>query len=527
MLSDAGKMELTIYRAGAAAGTVAFSDSTELLNLLDRLPDPVVIGEDVFKAKKHVIREVLDEKPDSLLLESDRGAPAKLSLETRGGAQTIVVNEGKGLTFSPEAFKERDLLSRPIMAGLAARTRIIVLVDRTDQIQRLAYKAQFGTRARFVETGDELYSELAKAENRFVVTVGHVEGEHFVVRKADGIVSLKEPLIRIQQSADEAQSVGLQLGCNVATAAPLSGPTLPIDALELARALKLAEKSKTPQEFFERLSEVLGPIHLETDINGRLRAVSARPVGTVKNVLAADLVRGSVSRAARLPRTAAQILIPFSTWLSGIVIASWILLWLAENTRRHAWQTLEEMYAYAVHLELREVLPLTRVEAASLFLLGPSFYCVRLACMLILNGVMAGLGAFSIVTISLIGFCNPTALRETSATTRLNEWLYLPLRNARGANVLILCVAVPLQCIGSEVLDSLKASQTASTVLWALTLAAAGVALVLSRQRPWLLRGDELLLRAAFWPSDALFKLIALVQLAAAGLSGLWTPSTR
>lgn len=377
VLTEAGAMRVTTYAFGAVALDIVITNSDDLSRLLASITGELLISPEVLSKHRTVLEAALAWHPGKIKLLDDGDDILPLSVEPRGGLGTLVVNHNGRLTFSPEAWSRRGLLKQSIMADLAARLRIVVMVSRTDQVQRLAFSERFGKKVRFAENHEQFLDAVSDAKNRFVIVVGHVEGEEFVVYDATGRVALREDVAAIQNRVADAESVALMMGCRVACTAPASGPVALIDALQTAEGLAAGVFAKTPMDFLTVLSLQAGPLHLDIDLYGNLRAVSAKHVP-----MSDRIAQGvSVSRVFVSPNASPPIDPVDASFLFIKIVAlssftGWCLPLSAFVGPRRLWREIKECYANFLGREDHEIDNISTVEALALLVAGPWFWLI-------------------------------------------------------------------------------------------------------------------------------------------------------
>jgi hypothetical protein len=390
-IKEGGQIELVAIAAGTAMSTLAVSNTDDVIRVLASISDPLLLPAELVNSRPKLVAEVLRLRKGETELVDELGDAAGLFLAKRGGREALVVRMGETITLSPEAWARRGLLQQSLMHDLAARLKVIVLVDRTDLVQRRAFASRFGKKVVFVDSNEALGKALADARNRLVAIVGHVEGDHYVLRNAGNKTVVDVPISSIHRQIDETRSIALGLGCNVACAVPGSGPTTVIDALAVAKGLSLAAEVKTPLQFLDELASNLGPFHVDTDMFGRLRAVSTEHVrGSDRLAQGAGVTtRVLFARSPTTPLTASDVaagaftavlLIPQLMLLFFLV--GWLGPFLFGVGPRRTWQSTKENYAeFAGRPEdkIDEFLPW---ERPLLIILGPAALLGQLAIML-------------------------------------------------------------------------------------------------------------------------------------------------
>ena len=399
---------VTAIAAGGVAGsTYLFLHADDLVRALSLVDGPVYLPVELVRRRPRLAAEILEKRPDLGVI--DDAGEARLSIARRAGRPAIVVEAYPGLTMSLDAWARRGLLQQSLMRDLAARMRVIAIVDRTDQAQRAALKARLGKFVVFVESETQLTRELGRADRRLVAVVGHVEGMEFVLRDAGDRVVVRRGIDGIHSDIDKGESIGLMVGCDVACNVGGSGPTRVIDALRATEALAAGAAASTPLEFLRTIAAATGPLHVETDVYGRLRAVSAA------NVRAGDrmygLSRVLFARAPRAPtdpivagREALNLLLveaPLALIVSGL--ATWLTLTMLGVPPRKTWRLSKEHYACALGRPEQDVDAISATERALLLLLGPIGMVARTCVKLTLAFANATLGVLGTLLMPLLG----------------------------------------------------------------------------------------------------------------------------
>ncbi len=424
-IKEGGQFEVVGIAAGTVASAAAYNNTDDLIKLLASIPDPLLLPAELATSRPNLVTQVLELRKGETELVDELGDTIGVSLARRAGRDAMVVQMGKNITLSPQAWVQRGLLQQDLMADLAARMRIVAIVHHTDVVQRRAFAAQYGDKVIFVENSEALRKALDKSRKRLVTIVGHVEGGRYVLRDAGNKVVVDEPISSVHQQIDEARSVALALGCNVACVSPTTGPTAVIDALDVAQGLRNAASFKTPFQFLDGLAEKIGPLHVDTDILGRLRAVStehvrvsdgvAQGVGIGTRVLFSrspatpvtinDVAAGAVAAVLASP----LFIITFVFWC---FIVGWLCLFLIGMGPRKIWQTTKENYAVFSERPEEEIDALRPWERPLLIIFGPIGLLVQMAVSLLLIPMNI---ALALLSIPLIPFFLGPASRLLSA----------------------------------------------------------------------------------------------------------------
>lgn len=260
-----GRVDVSLWNAGNLSAQLILQNSDDMTKFIAKGVDEVFVPQELIETRASLFLDQNVHAGTKVNMISDTGDIALLTLRKSEGLSHLAVRVGKNLTFSLEAWKRRALLQQKLMSDLRSRMKVVVLVPKSDQIQRKAYKKAFGRKVSFVSSENELSSTLKKARQRLVVMVGHVEQSKFLLKNAAGEISIDVAVQNVHHVIDQSQSVGLMMGCNVACGTKLSGPTMLIEAIETATALKNGQFSSTPAEFLEILSNSTGGLHVEQD----------------------------------------------------------------------------------------------------------------------------------------------------------------------------------------------------------------------------------------------------------------------
>ena len=489
-LKEGGQLELVAIAAGTAAGAVAISNGDDLVRLLASISDPLLLPAELVTSRPNLVSEVLRLRRGQTELVDELGETAGLSLVKRAGRETVVVRMGEKITLSLQAWSRRGLLQQSLMRDLAARLKIIAVVDRTDLVQRRAFATRFGTKVFFVESSEALRAALSDARKRLVVVVGHVEGDRYVLRNAGNELVVDEPISSIHRQIDDARSVTLALGCNVACTAPATGPTTVIDALAVAGGLGRAAKVETPLQFLDGLAEMVGPLHVDVDIFGRLRAVSTGHVrrsdrlaqggGIVTRVLFArspttPVSAGDIAAAA----LTAILFVPY--FLVFCLFMGWIGLFLLGMGPRTTWRTTKENYAAFVGRPDEQIDALLPWERPLLIIFGPAGLLGQMAIMLPLMVVNLALALLSIPLIPLFQGPASRLLLADADMAFGTGWMGEMAGRRIGATVIMLGGALTAFAVARWLVPSLNDGGDAIAMLAGLALSWA-----ILMKLPWL-----------------------------------------
>jgi len=431
-LSESGQLTLRTVVGSAVISTIIVNSADDILKAASDLAGAIFVTPDVIASHQSLLKKLLNTRPHTLTIVDEGGKTASLELRNRGAVDALVVVEDSRITFSPEAWKRRALLDQRLMRSLYARRQIIVLAPRTDQVQRLAYQKLFGDSVRFVSTNTELFQALKQATQRLVAIVGHVENGAFVLLSPAGSRTLEVSIDTINLEVERANSVALLLGCRVACEALSSGPATMIDAFAVANGLAKSAGSETTRDFLTSLAESIGPVHVDTDIYGRLRVVSYSNVSNAdKLAKTASFVRmffpnnfGAppfIERAYNWLLWAAQGVL-FLLYM--VVVAGWLVAMVALGTGpKKIWNHLiKETYASVAQREEHQIDALSKTETVALFVLGPWFAVIIHYWTIVAALVPTlGLGFVALISFPLILLGNPSAYR-ISRDLNLGLW---------------------------------------------------------------------------------------------------------
>lgn len=377
----AGTLRLTKYGAGATTA-IAISSTDDLLRLFDELGTALQVTPKALQAHDSLFRSLLKERPNSVSVIAEDLTTTPVRLATRAQREVLVVAMGEHLTFSLNAWTRRALLDQRIMESLAARMKVIALVPRTDGVLRGAFTRKLGDAAIFVETPEQLLRATRKNSNRLVVVAGHVERDNLVLRGPRNEILMSQSIESVHEAIDSSGSIGLLLGCNSACSAALTGPTTVIDAFDLAASLNGAASGATPLKFLETIASRTGPMHVDTDFYGRLRAVSGAHVSGVERVAATAAVpvririlfAGNVSRyvspgeivLGALRRVAAALFALVQLWVLG-----WGVLVIMGVLPKRGWKLAQEHWAAVLEREDHQIEQISGFERVCLVVIGP------------------------------------------------------------------------------------------------------------------------------------------------------------
>lgn len=482
-IKENGQFAVVGIATGTLVSGVAYNNTDDLIKLLASIPDPLLLPTELATSRPDLVTQVLALRKGETELVDELGDTIGVSLAKRAGRDAMVVGMSKNITLSPQAWVQRGLLQQNLMGDLAARMRIVAIVHRTDVVQRRAFAAQYGDKVVFVDSNEALRKALGEAHKRLVTVVGHVEGDSYVLRSAGNKVVVDEPISSVHQQIDEAQSVALALGCNIACVAPATGPTAVIDALAVAQGLKGAAKFKTPLQFLDGLADKIGPMHVETDILGRLRAVSAEHVsvsdglahggGIVIRVLFArspatpvtvkDIAAGAVAAVLFIPYT--MISLAYSCFILG-----WMCLLLMGMGPRTIWRTTKESYANFTERPAEEIDALLPWERPLLIIFGPIGLLVRKTVSLLLKAINIALALLSIPLIPFFFGPGSRLLLANADSAVGTSWMGEMAGRRVGATAVMLLGALVALLVVLWLIPSLSSGGAATAVVAGLVI---------------------------------------------------------
>lgn len=382
-----GALAVTIYTGGKASSEIAVHSAADLTRVAAQISGPILVAPDVLKRFNEEFVELLQQREGAVEVVTQGSAPAPVQVSLRAKRPALIVALSSDLTFTIDAWARRDLLAQEIMKDLAARLKVIVMAPATDQVQRQAFVRALGqSRVSFVESPQALSSAVAKADKRLVVVVSHMEGENLVLRQ-NGAVVFQQSIEAVHAAVDEARSVGLVLGCHSACSAAVTGPTDYIDALELTSALASTSSYVTPLDFLQGLTRYIGPMHVDTDVYGRLRAVSDAHVTAAERTgkLAGYSFQFLMPGAAAEPLTVAgviTIVLAVMFLIPQGILFGWLVVILgAGMSPRKAWQTIKALYAQVLERGDHEIEHLSGAEKLLLSAAGPWLLAGVWVCM--------------------------------------------------------------------------------------------------------------------------------------------------
>jgi hypothetical protein len=330
------------------------------------------------------------------------------------------------------------------MANLTRRLRIIVIAPRTDIPQRTAFLQKFGSGVSFVDSDASLKEALSGARQRLAVIVGHVENEAFVLRDSDNSVVLQQQLIDVHQAVEDAQSIALLMGCNAACNLAVTGPTQLIDAFDVIQGLSQATEAITPLDFIGQLADKVGSMHIDTDVLGRLRAISAVPRTT------SDRAATGARFVVLLPTEPSDPQSSDPQSFVGIALAvvlvltmvGWLCFFSVGIGPRRGWTIIKEHYAAANHRGEEEIEKLTGAEFALLVLFGPTIQILFVFASLIDLVINAVSLCLALLIYPWICAIDPVALRTVDEIEKRIDPTYSPcFKSGRGISLLGICIA--------------------------------------------------------------------------------------
>ncbi|MEO0931531.1 MAG: hypothetical protein AAFY14_12925 [Pseudomonadota bacterium] len=398
-ISQGDKISLATLGASGVV-TATYSSIDGFLAGARAIVGDVLIPDEFIATNGSLVKRLIGEKPDATRIIDADGRTASLALHRVDGGTELAVRVSPQITMSPSAWAARGLLEQNIMAGLIGRMRVIALVPRSDQVQRNLLRQRFGNSVRFVEASSALEQELSRTQKRLAVILGHVEDDSFIVRNAANEVILDTKIETVQEILDAKRSVAFLMGCRVACTTSLSGPTQVIDALDTIDGVVNGSGLRTPLEFIEAVASETGPMHIQSDILGRMRAVSASHVSKTERAvrIGAPVARVLVPQNLSHPLTPSYVfsLVAFYAFMSAfMIIASWFMLLFIGVTPSRGWQLGTENYAVVSGRTEDQIEQLSRTEVAVLYAVTPAviflnfipYFC--LAALLFVTGVCA------------------------------------------------------------------------------------------------------------------------------------------
>jgi hypothetical protein len=449
VINDDGMLQLTKWASGAAATTLVLRNGEDIARHAQDL-----IG------KFFVTPEVLTDHPDQLkmllssgqneieIASTDISERATLELQPHlDGGSGLVVRKSDKLTFSPAAWEKRGLLEQPFMPDLLKRLRVITLVARTDVVQRSAFRNAFGTLVDFADDDASFAAALKKAKQRLVVVVSHVEESSLVVRGADGSVLMKQEISSAHQAIDGLDAIALFMGCNVACNVGASGPTTIIDAFDVIQGLRDGAQVATPMEFLTALAERVGSFHVDTDVLGRLRAVSgAAPNLSDRIASGASTTRVLFPSGLTAPVTFTDLALTILGLPLFLITFGWIALLFIGMGPRTAWRTIKDTYAVAAKRDEGNINKLSRLEIFLLITFGPTFLFLHLAVTLLKFVVYLCIFPLTLLIRPLLRWTNPTASARLNAMDLGGyQFVFGPkYYSASAASLLIVCITAAL-----------------------------------------------------------------------------------
>lgn len=489
-VDEAGALTFTKWTAGVAGATVLLKNSDNIASLEGHLGAALYVTPEVVADHADQLKNIIQVRHNQVhVVSSNESGRVTVELKTHADGSSLVVRKSDYLTFSTEAWAKRALLDQPLMRDLARRFHIIVVAPRSDVLQRQAFLEKFGSRVEFVDSDERLTAALRKARQRLVVVVGHVEDEAFVLQAPNNALVLQQKLDNVHQAIDDAQSVALLMGCNVACDLGLTGPTQVIDAYDVIRGLSEGPTANTPMAFLVRLAEKVGPMHIDTDFFGRLRAVSSVTKTTSDRVATgASFGRVLFSFKLNTPLTLDQVVLSVIVAVPWLTLMGWILLFLFGLGPRRAWRLTKEAYAASTGRGEEEIDKLSHAETILLLLFGPAIQ-IFFAIARLLDLTITVVSLFvAFLIYPWICVINPVALRFVDTIEQERDPAYSRSFNSgRGIALIAIGVAAVIfavTCVGS---DFFHFQVTGNSIVWtAIAASVAGLTLapLLTRQVP-------------------------------------------
>jgi hypothetical protein len=373
-VDDAGVLTLTKWTGGAPGATIVLQSADDIARVARDLGGSLYVTPEVLTHHADHLKALLQMEPKPVhVVSSTPSQRATIELKTHARGADLVVRKSDRLTFSPDAWARRGLLEQELMGDLARRLQIIVVAPRIDVVQHNAFLKTFGSRVAFVDSDARLTAALANARQRLVVLVGHVENDAFVLRGSNNAVVLEQKLEEVHRAIGEAHSVALLMGCNAACNLALTGPTQLIDAFDVIQGLSRATTTSTPMAFLDQLASKVGSMHIDTDLLGRLRAVSAVPkTASDRAATGASFGRVLFSSELSSPLTLAGLARALVVGVPLAAIMGWVMLFFFGLGPRRAWRLIKETYASANGRGEHEIETLSKTEKFLLALFGPA-----------------------------------------------------------------------------------------------------------------------------------------------------------
>ena len=208
--------------------------------------------------------------------------------------------------------------------------QVVSLFDESDHRIRAALDGAAGE-AHMDLTGlttEEVLTRLGLLKRRIVVVVGHVEGEDFVIRGADGGVVARVPVAEMERIADEADASLILLGCDtVRVAMESSGLSAPVRDIAVAEALTRAMRADDYGGFLSGLATEAAPLLVRAPTARRHgRIMEAKRLGDAREInrlMQANVI--SVAIGGRSPAVVAERrsrIIPFvPVWVHVLYVS--------------------------------------------------------------------------------------------------------------------------------------------------------------------------------------------------------------
>jgi len=242
-----------------AAGTV-----DDAIRVAGAGPDVrVVIDPQIPDAKVHQLATQLNGRDPWTMASGQKLSPMKFRKTVDGLRPTVVIDEGLEIVLK-EADMESVLgmLSREINTS---KLRVKSLFDEGDVDVIKRFDEAVGERHSALvlaklPTEADIIASLINGPGKLVIAIGHIEGDHIVVRNSLNEVRARVNIQMLQKQAQEQGVTVFVLGCESAAVASGGGFVLPISDQWLSAKLKGASNAKNAQAFLSALGERDAPI---------------------------------------------------------------------------------------------------------------------------------------------------------------------------------------------------------------------------------------------------------------------------
>ena len=227
--------------------------------------------------------------------------------------------------------------------------RVLSLFDESDHRIRAALDSAAGE-VHLGLTGlttEEVLAQLSVLERRIVIVVGHIEGEDFVIRGADGRVVTRIPVAEMERVSDEAEASLILLGCDTVRVAEVSsGLAAPVRDIAVAEALTTGLRAEDYGNFLSALGSDAAPFLVRaTTARRHGRIMEAERLGDAREMdrlMRANLM--SVAIAGRSPAVVAERrsrVIPFlPLWLQTLYLVGLLGAVFMVRSLWREWMTL-------------------------------------------------------------------------------------------------------------------------------------------------------------------------------------------